>query len=152
MISQGKFILLAAMKFVTTTQGARSLVHQGYKYTLNRRTADRQTYWRCHDRSCPGRAVTDTTDQLVSCNNKHSHPLPPTERALEVVKKMIKNRAKRQPQFSAFTMISLLDEMRHITFLQTKWNQGLDEMGTNRCRSIMYQTAFFLLPYFCFHT
>ena len=45
---------LSAMEFVTTTRGARSLLHEGYKYTLNQRTADGHTYWRCHDRSCPG--------------------------------------------------------------------------------------------------
>ena len=26
------------MELVTTTRGARSLIHQGYRYTLNRRT------------------------------------------------------------------------------------------------------------------
>ena len=31
---------------------------QGYKYMLNWRTADGQIYWRCQDRSWPGRAVT----------------------------------------------------------------------------------------------
>ena len=61
------------MEFVTTTRGGRSLIHQGYRYTLNRRTADGQIYWRCADRSCPGRAVTDVHDQLVSCNENHSH-------------------------------------------------------------------------------
>ena len=28
---------LSAMEFVTTTRGAHSLLHEGYKYTLNRR-------------------------------------------------------------------------------------------------------------------
>ena len=36
-----------SMEFITTIRGARSLLHQGYRYTLNRRTADGQTYWRC---------------------------------------------------------------------------------------------------------
>ena len=31
---------LSAMELITTTRGARSLLHEGYKYTLNRRTAD----------------------------------------------------------------------------------------------------------------
>lgn len=51
-------ILLTTMEFVTTIQGACSLLHQGYKYTLNRRNASGQIYWRCHDRSCPGTAVS----------------------------------------------------------------------------------------------
>jgi len=41
------------MEFVMTIQGAHSLVHQGYKYMLNWRTADGQTYWRCHDTPPP---------------------------------------------------------------------------------------------------
>ena len=63
-ISYIKYI--ESMEFVTTTRGARS---------LNRRTEDAhgQIYWRCADRSCPGRAVTDVHDQLVSCNENHSH-------------------------------------------------------------------------------
>ena len=28
------------MEFVTTTRGGRSLIHQGYRYILNRKTAD----------------------------------------------------------------------------------------------------------------
>ncbi len=85
---------LSEMEFITTTRGARSLLHEGYMYTLNRRTADGHTYWRCHDRSCPGRAVTDSNDQLVSCNDKHSHPPQPAERAVEIVKEKMKKRAR----------------------------------------------------------
>lgn len=47
------------MEYVTTIRGARSFLHQGYKYTLNCRNASGQIYWRCHDRSCPGRAVSE---------------------------------------------------------------------------------------------
>ena len=56
--------------------------HEGFHYTLNRRTADGQTYWRCHNRACPGRVVTDINDQLVSCNDKHTHQPNTTERAI----------------------------------------------------------------------
>ena len=63
-----------SMEFITIIRGARSLLHQGYRYTLNCRTADGQIYWRCQDRSCSGRVVTDTNDQLVTCNDKHTHP------------------------------------------------------------------------------
>ena len=45
-----------------------------YRYTMNRRTADGQTYWRCFNRTCAGRAVTDINDCLVSANNNHNHP------------------------------------------------------------------------------
>ena len=57
---------IESMEFVTTTRGIRSLIHQGYRYTLNRRTANGQIYWRCTDRSCPGRAVTDVHAQLAA--------------------------------------------------------------------------------------
>lgn len=87
---------MSEMEFITTTRGACSLLHEGYKYTLNRRTTDGQTYWRCHDRSCSGRAVTDSNDQLVSCNNQHSHPPQPAERAAEVVKEKMKKRAREE--------------------------------------------------------
>ena len=60
---------------------------------LNRRTADGR---RCHDRSCTGTAVTHTTDELVSCNNKHSHLSNTAERVVEVVKERMKKRAKKQ--------------------------------------------------------
>ena len=60
-------------QFVTTKRGARSLLQGGFKYTLNRRGREGQIYWRCVDRKCPGRAVTNENDELVSSNNKHSH-------------------------------------------------------------------------------
>ena len=46
------------------------------------------TYWQCQDRTCPRRAITDIIDQLVSCNDKHSHDPPKTtECTVEMVKK-----------------------------------------------------------------
>ena len=84
------------MEFVTTTRGARSLIHQGYRYTLNRRTADGQIYWRCADRSCPGRAVTDVYDQLVSCNENHSHLSKVTETVVELIKDKMKKRPREE--------------------------------------------------------
>ena len=71
-----------------------SIGHEGFCYTLNRRTADGQTYWRCHNRACPGRVVTDINDQLVSCNDKHTHQPNTTEIAIERVKENVKKRAK----------------------------------------------------------
>ncbi len=84
------------MELTTTTRGARTLLYQGYKYTLNRRTADGHIYWRCHDRSCYGRAATDSSDQLVSCNQKHTHRPATTETALEKVKQKMKKRAREE--------------------------------------------------------
>ena len=45
---------------------------------------------------CCGRAVTDSSDQLVSCNQQHTHPLATAETALEKVKEKMKKRAKEE--------------------------------------------------------
>ena len=110
------------------------IAHQGYKYRLNRRTADN---WRCHDRSCPGRAVTDTTDQLVSCNNKHSHPPDTAERAVEVAKKTIKKRAKKEttPIPCIYHDITFRRNETYYIFVE---EMGLDKMGINRHESVMH--------------
>ena len=42
--------------------------------------------WRCPDISCPGRAVTDVHDQLVSCNENHSYLQNVTETVVELIK------------------------------------------------------------------
>ena len=84
------------MEFITTRRGARSLLHQGYKYTINRRTADGQIYWRCQDRNCQGRAITDINDQLVSCNSKHCHPPNSAEIAADLVKEKMKKKANEE--------------------------------------------------------
>ena len=84
------------MEFTTTKKGARSLLHDGYRYTINRRTADGQTYWRCFDRTCGGRAVTDVNDCLVSANNNHNHPPDVVEVAVQKIKEEIKERSKAE--------------------------------------------------------
>ena len=84
------------MEFVTTKRGARCLLHDGYRYTINRRTLDDQTYWRCADRKCPGRAITSADDQLVSKNDKHNHPPNTTEIELEKIKESMKVRAHQE--------------------------------------------------------
>ena len=56
----------------------------------------RLTAWRCQDRSCSGRVITDTNDQLVTCNDKHIHPPKATETAVEMVKERMKKRAKEE--------------------------------------------------------
>ena len=40
--------------------------------------------------------VTDTNDQLVTCNDKHTHPPKATETAVEMVKERMKKRAKEE--------------------------------------------------------
>ena len=53
-----------AVEFVTTKQGARSMLYEGYKYTLNRCGNADQTYWRCVNRSCPGRVTLNVQDGI----------------------------------------------------------------------------------------
>ena len=40
--------------------------------------------------SYSGRVVTDTNEQLVSCNDKHTHPHKATETAVAMVKERMK--------------------------------------------------------------
>ncbi len=40
--------------------------------------------------------MTDCSDQLVSCNQKHTHPPATAETALEKVKENMKKRAKEE--------------------------------------------------------
>ena len=81
---------------MTTKRGARSLVQGGFKYTLNRRGREGQTYWRCVDRNCPGRAVTDENDHLVSTNNKHCHPPNDVEiKVAKVVERMLRQYGRK---------------------------------------------------------
>ena len=65
---------MAEVEFTLTKRGARTLHLNGYQYTLNKRGHNGNTYWRCVDRSCGGRATLDPDDDLVSENNSHSHP------------------------------------------------------------------------------
>ena len=76
------------MEFDIIILSARSLSHEGFCYTLNRRTADGQTI-----QSMAWSVVTDISDQLVSCNDKHTHQTNTTERAVERVKDNINKRA-----------------------------------------------------------
>ena len=64
---------MTAVEFVTTKQGAISMLYEGYKYTLNRHGNTGQTYWRCVNRSCPGRMTLDIQDRAQSVNEKHFH-------------------------------------------------------------------------------
>ena len=47
-------------------------MHDGFKYTLNRRGREGQYYWRCADRMCPGRVITSENDELLF-TTEHNH-------------------------------------------------------------------------------
>ena len=75
---------MAEIEFTKTKRGARSLNLNGYQYTLNKRGHNGNTYWRCVDRQCDGRATLDPADEVVSENNNHNHP--PNPHQVEVSK------------------------------------------------------------------
>ena len=64
--------MVSQVEFIRIKRGARCLVHDGFKYTLNRRGCDGQCYWRCADRMCPGREITSENDELLS-TKEHNH-------------------------------------------------------------------------------
>ena len=70
-------------------------IHYHHKQSLVTFTSGVQVYpepqnWRCQDRRCSGRVVTDTNDQIVSCNDKHTYPPKATETAVAMVKERMK--------------------------------------------------------------
>ena len=60
------------VEFILIKRGARSVMHDGFKYTLNRRGREGQCYWRCADHMCPGWAITSENDELLS-PKEHNH-------------------------------------------------------------------------------
>ena len=60
------------VEFILIKRGARSVMHDGLKYTLNRRGREGQCYWRCADHMCPGWAITSENDELLS-PKEHNH-------------------------------------------------------------------------------
>ena len=66
------------------------------KYTLNRRGREEQSYWRCTNRLCKGRAVTSEEDELISVNNLHDHEPNYVEVAVKQVVQEMKTRARSE--------------------------------------------------------
>ena len=72
------------MEFVKTQRGARALLHEGYRYVVNRRGRDERIFWRCgKSRNCSGCLCT-LKDEIISTNDNHNHP--PDEASNEVDK------------------------------------------------------------------
>ena len=90
-------------EFTKTERGARSLHVNGYHYTLNKRGRNGNTYWRCVDRRCAGRATLDSNDVVVSENNNHSHAPNPLQ--VEVSKAV--DKLKDQAAATAAPMASV---------------------------------------------
>ena len=66
------------------TSGSRNFIHDGYRYCLDKKRDDK-TYWRCTDKTCPGRLnlMNDTT---VTSMEPHSHPLTPAANSIHTAK------------------------------------------------------------------
>ncbi len=60
---------------------------------LNQRGRDGQTYWRCVDCSCLGRATTDENDQVIAENQRHDHTPESAPAAVAKVADKMKQRA-----------------------------------------------------------
>ena len=72
------------MEFVKTQRGARALLHEGYRYVVNRRGRDERIFLRCgKSRNCSGCLCT-LKDEIISTNDNHNHP--PDEASNEVDK------------------------------------------------------------------
>ena len=63
------------MKFVDITRKGLSLIYDGYKYVLNRRSRNDRMFWRCaKNQSCNG-GLTTMNDEIVSGRaSEHKHP------------------------------------------------------------------------------
>ena len=111
------------MEFITTKQGARSLVINGYQYTLNRRGREGEFYWRCTNRLCKGRAVTIEEDELLSVNSLHDHEPNHVEVAGNKVVQEMKTRARSEttlfPKIYAQTLRTVGDDEGVATTLPT---------------------------------
>ena len=98
-----------AAKFTKTKRGARCLNLSGFQYTLNKRGHNGNQYWRCVDRSCPGRATSEEDDSVVSEKNNHNHipnPLQVTK-TIDVMKERASTVATHVPTIYIDTMVAL---------------------------------------------
>ena len=63
------------MEFVTTIRGGQALIHEGYKYVLNRQGHDDRIFWRCAKSRCCSGALNTINDEIVSSTaSEHNHP------------------------------------------------------------------------------
>ena len=83
----------------------------GFQYTLNKRGHNGNTYWRCADRSCPGRATLTEDDDVVSENNQHNHPPNPQQlhvsQAIDKMKERVTTEATPVPQVYRDTLTEM---------------------------------------------
>ena len=64
----------------TTKRDKPVIVHEGFMYRYDKRSADDGRFWRCLKDGCSGRVKTDADDVFVEYRNAaHSHAAVPEE-------------------------------------------------------------------------
>ena len=126
--SKLKFSTTEMAEFTNTKRGARCLHLNGYQYTLNKRGHNGNQYWRCVDRSCPGRATLVEDDSVVSENNNHNHPPNPLQVTVS------KTAGKAHPNF--FELVELFQNEQAMTEVTL---QQLAAGGATRKRERRYR-------------
>lgn len=61
--------------FIRGNRGGRVLIHEGYRYQLNKRSDDR-TYWRCWREDCRATLIASNTVEdvpVILRNSEHTH-------------------------------------------------------------------------------
>lgn len=51
-------------EFYTSNRGAKKLIFKGYQYGRGKEIGQK-IYWKCEDRTCKGRLITDTAEQAA---------------------------------------------------------------------------------------
>jgi hypothetical protein len=81
-----------SLSFSVTTKGKRTLLYDGYIYTLNR-DRGKVKYWRCEDRTCSAFIHTDGNDCYKTHSGSHNGHLASPERVeLLEFKRKVKER------------------------------------------------------------
>ena len=99
------------LNLFTTKHEARSLVHEGHKYTLNRCGNTGHP----HNRGCPERVTLDDQDRIISSNGRHSHEADQTKIEADKVIEILKRRTMEET-----TPILKIVKKQHRLFLSVK--------------------------------
>lgn len=60
--------------FFLSTRGGKKLSFKGYTYGKDRESADScKIYWKCDDRKCKGRLITDSSDSVLKLTEHNMH-------------------------------------------------------------------------------
>ncbi|XP_067668277.1 uncharacterized protein [Haliotis asinina] len=94
-------------EFVISQRGARQVIHQSYRYKLNR-TGDTAVYWRCAQTGCKGN-ISTVGEFIRTVTGAHNHP-PEDETSM----KLISNLRKRSREETTAIQQIYNDEINNI--------------------------------------